>query len=131
MNIPQELGYAKTHEWAKKESNSVRAGITDYAQHEISDVVYVELPDIGRKVEAGKECAVVESVKAAFDIYAPVSGKIVAVNEKLKEQPELVNKDPYGEGFFFVIDASSADEFDKLLSAEDYKKHLETAKDSH
>lgn len=131
MNIPQDLRYAKTHEWAKNESGKIRAGITDYAQHEISDVVYVELPDIGRKVEAGKECAVVESVKAAFDIYAPVSGKITAVNEKLKEQPELVNKDPYGEGFFFVIEAAAKDEFGTLLSADDYQKHLETSKDSH
>lgn len=131
MNIPKELRYAKTHEWAKKENNTVRAGITDYAQHEISDVVYVELPDIGRKVEAGKECAVVESVKAAFDIYAPVSGKIVAVNETLKEQPELVNKDPYSGGFFFVIEASDAGEFDKLMNSDEYQKHLETSKESH
>lgn len=131
MNIPQELRYAKTHEWAKKENGKIRAGITDYAQHEISDVVYVELPDVGRKVEAGKECAVVESVKAAFDIYAPVSGKIVAVNEKLKEQPELVNHDPYGEGFFFVIEATAADEFDTLMSADEYQKHLEVSKDGH
>lgn len=131
MNIPKELRYSKTHEWAKKENGNVKVGITDYAQHEISDVVYVELPDMGRKVEAGKECAVVESVKAAFDIYAPVSGKIVAVNEKLKDQPELVNKDSYGEGFFFVIESSDANELNALFSAQDYENHLSESKNSH
>ncbi len=124
MNIPKELRYAKTHEWAKKEGKNVRIGITDHAQHEITDVVHVELPAKGKKVEKGQPCAVVESVKSAFDIYAPVSGTVVEVNEKLNSNPELVNQSPYQDGYFVVIEASNASEFDTLLSAEDYEKTL-------
>ena len=124
MNIPKDLRYVKTHEWAKKEGNNVRMGITDHAQHEITDVVHVELPAKGKKVEQGQPCAVVESVKSAFDIYAPVSGTIVEVNEKLSSNPELVNQSPYQDGFFVTIEASNIAEYDKLLSAEDYEKTI-------
>jgi glycine cleavage system H protein len=114
----------KTHEWAKKDGKNVKMGITDHAQHEITDVVHVELPAKGKKVEQGQPCAVVESVKSAFDIYAPVSGTIVEVNEKLSTNPELVNHSPYQEGFFVTIEASNIAEYDKLLSPEDYEKSL-------
>jgi len=122
MNVPKDLRYAKTHEWAKKEGTKVRVGISDHAQHEITDVVHVELPAAGKKVAKEQPCAVVESVKSAFDTYAPVSGTIVEVNSKLESSPELVNQSPYGDGFFFVIEASNPAEFDSLLSAEEYEK---------
>jgi glycine cleavage system H protein len=124
-NIPKELRYTKTHEWAKNENGKIRVGITDHAQHEITDVVHVELPQVGKKVEKGGPVAVVESVKAAFDIYSPVSGTVVEINNNVGDNPELVNKSPYNEGFFFVIEASKKEEFEQLLSAEDYKKIIE------
>lgn len=122
MNVPKELFYTKTHEWAKKEGNRVRVGITDHAQHEITDVVHVELPAAGRKVEAGAACAVVESVKSAFDIYAPVSGTVVEANARLESSPELVNQSPYSDGFFFVIEMSKEDELKSLMPAAEYEK---------
>ncbi|MHB9155971.1 MAG: glycine cleavage system protein GcvH [Endomicrobiales bacterium] len=124
MNIPSELRYTKTHEWAKNENGKVRVGITDHAQHEITDVVHVELPKAGQKAEKGKPVAVVESVKSAFDIYAPVSGTVVEVNEKLSSNPELVNQSPYQDGFFFVIEASDTSELDTLMTPADYEKTL-------
>ncbi|MFH1367837.1 MAG: glycine cleavage system protein GcvH [Elusimicrobiota bacterium] len=124
MNIPKDLRYAKTHEWSKQEGNKVRVGITDHAQHEITDVVHVELPAVGKKVAKEQPAAVVESVKSAFDIYAPVSGTIVEINEKLGSSPELVNQSPYGDGFFFVIEASIPAEYDTLMTAEDYEKTI-------
>ncbi len=124
MNIPEDLKYMPSHEWARKEGGKVRVGISDFAQHEITDVVHVELPAAGTKVAKGQPCAVVESVKSAFDIYAPVSGTVAETNEKILTNPELVNQSPYGEGYFFVIDASSPDELNSLLSADDYKKTL-------
>jgi glycine cleavage system H protein len=124
MNTPKDLRYAKTHEWAKKEGGKVRVGISDHAQHEITDVVHVELPQAGKKITKEQPCAVVESVKSAFDIYAPVSGTVVEVNSKLESNPELVNQSPYGDGYFFVIEASDPAELDALLSAEDYEKTL-------
>ena len=124
MNIPKELKYAPSHEWAKNESGKVRVGVTDHAQHEITDVVHVELPAAGTKVTKGQPCAVGESVNSAFDIYAPVSGTVVESNEKLSTNPELVNQSPYGDGYFFVIEASSPDELNTLLSADDYSKTL-------
>ena len=120
MDIPKELFYAKTHEWAKNEGGKIKVGITDHAQHEITDVVHVELPPAGKKVLAGQPCAVVESVKAAFDIYAPVSGTVASINANLSSNPELVNKSPYEEGYFFVIEPSNPDELKKLMSAADY-----------
>ncbi|MBN1824015.1 MAG: glycine cleavage system protein GcvH [Endomicrobiales bacterium] len=124
MNVPKDLRYAKTHEWAKNENWKIKVGITDHAQHEITDVVHVELPASGKKVTKGQPCAVVESVKSAFDIYAPVSGTVVNVNDKLSSSPELVNKSPYDEGYFFVIESNNPSEYEKLLSAEEYSKLL-------
>ncbi len=126
MNIPETLRYTKTHEWARREGGEVTVGITDHAQTEITDVVHVELPRAGRKVEAGKPIAVVESVKAAFDIYAPVTGEVVRVNDALGANPELVNQSPYDKGWFFVIKPAAPSAVDALLSAADYQKHLDT-----
>ena len=117
--------YMKTHEWAKLEGDVAVVGISDYAQHALSDVVYVELPEVGRQVEKGEAVAVVESVKAAEDVYAPMSGEIVEVNEELPDNPEWVNEDPYGKGWFFKIKVSDPSEYDELLDVEAYKKVVE------
>lgn len=124
MNIPKDLRYAVTHEWAKEHNGVVRVGISDHAQHEITDVVHVELPQVGKKVTQGQPCAVVESVKAAFDIYAPVSGTVTAVNERVVNNPELVNQSPYDDGYFFDITVSDASQMHALLSADDYQKSI-------
>src|SRR5712672_3272684 len=116
MNVPNNLKYAKTHEWVRVEGGVAVVGITDHAQRELTDIVYVEVPEVGIRVEASKECAVVESVKAASDIYAPVSGDIIAVNEELSSAPELVNQDPFGKGWLFKIQMSDAGELNDLLS---------------
>lgn len=124
MNVPNDLFYAKTHEWAKKEGNKVYVGITDHAQHEITDIVHVELPEVGKKFKKAQPCAVVESVKSAFDIYSPVSGTVVEVNEALLSSPELINQSAYEKGFFFVMELENENDFKDLLSAEDYKKSI-------
>jgi glycine cleavage system H protein len=124
MSVPTNLKYAKSHEWVRWENNVAVVGITDHAQHELTDIVYVELPEPGRQVEAGKECAVVESVKAASDIYAPVSGEVIAVNEELANAPELVNQDPYGKGWMFKVKMSDAGELADLLGPDDYANHI-------
>ncbi len=121
MNVPKNLKYAKSHEWVRIEGDTAVVGITDHAQHELTDIVYVELPDIGERIEAGKACAVVESVKAASDIYAPVTGDVVAVNEELSSAPEFLNEDPYGKGWMFRVRVSDVSE---LLSADDYSHHI-------
>jgi glycine cleavage system H protein len=119
--IPNELKYASSHEWARlEEDGSVTVGITDHAQQALGDVVYVEHPEVGQTVSAGSEAGVVESVKAASDIYAPVSGTIAAVNDALEDAPETVNQDPYGDGWFFRIEPDDAGELDDLLDAEAY-----------
>ena len=125
MNIPSNLFYAKTHEWAKKDGDKIIVGITDYAQHEITDIVHVELPEIGKKFTQAQACAVVESVKSAFDIYCPVSGTVVEINEELLSSPELINQDAYGKGFFFVIKPENEDELKNLMSAQDYEKTIQ------
>jgi glycine cleavage system H protein len=124
MSIPKNLKYAKTHEWVRVEGNVAVVGITDHAQQELTDIVYVELPSVGAQVEATKESAVVESVKAASDIYAPVSGEIVALNEELSSAPELVNEDPYGKGWLFKVKMSDPAELDELLGPDDYSHHI-------
>lgn len=124
MNVPNDLFYAKTHEWSKKEGNKVYVGITDHAQHEITDIVHVELPEVGKKFKKAQPCAVVESVKSAFDIYSPVSGTIIEINEALLSSPELINQSPYEKGFFFVIELENESDLKDLLSAEDYKKSI-------
>ena len=126
MEFPNELRYAQTHEWARRQGDRVRVGITEYAQHEISDVVFVELPKSNLQATKGKAIAVVESVKAAFDIYAPVSGQIVAANKDLESGPALVNKEPYGQGWFFEIEMKDVGEWETLMKAEDYKVQCTT-----
>ena len=120
MNVPKDLKYAKSHEWVRVEGDTATVGISDHAQHELTDIVYVELPEVGARIEAGNECAVVESVKAASDIYAPVTGDVVAVNEELSSAPELLNDDPYGKGWMFKVKVS---ELGELMSADDYSHH--------
>ena len=123
-NIPAELKYAKSHEWVRLEGDTATVGITDHAQHELTDVVFVELPAAGRKVAAGEACAVVESVKTASDIYSPLSGEVVAVNPELAKRPELVNSEPYQGGWFFKLKLTQPSEADRLLDAESYAKQI-------
>ncbi len=124
--VPQELRYARTHEWARlEEDGTVTVGISDHAQDALGDVVYVEHPEHGQQVVAGDEAGVVESVKAASDIYAPVSGSVVAVNEALDDAPETVNQDPYGDGWFFKIQPDDIAELDELLDSEAYAELCE------
>jgi len=121
-NIPSELLYTKTHEWVKKiSSKELIMGITDYAQQQLKDIVFVELPPIGKELKAGVPCAVVESVKAAYDIYSPISGKVTKVNQKIQEKPQVVNEDPYGEGWFLQIEISNPNELSSLLSPDQYR----------
>ncbi len=124
-SLPEELRYAKTHEWVKLESDgTVKVGITDHAQEELGDLVYVELPDIGSHIDRGAECAVVESVKAASDLYSPVSGEIVAVNQEVIDSPELVNDDAYA-AWLFCIAADDTSQLEQLLDAAAYLKSIE------
>jgi glycine cleavage system H protein len=124
--IPEDLKYTKAHEWVRLEADgSVTVGITDHAQEQLGDLVFVELPQVGAKVTAGKDCAVVESVKAASDVYAPVSGAIVAANDKLADTPETINQDPYGEGWMFRV-KPDAGKLEQLLDAAAYKALLES-----
>jgi len=128
MIYPKELRYGKTHEWLRQEGEEATIGITDYAQDQINDVVFVELPQLETGLEVGKELAVIESVKAAFDIYAPVSGKVIGINEELANNPGLVNSDPYGAGWLVKIKLNKLEELDKLLSADEYERFLEKEK---
>ena len=124
-DTPSELRYASSHEWSREEADgSITVGITNHAQDALGDVVFVELPEAGRQLNAGDECAVVESVKAASDIYAPVSGEVIAVIEALSDAPELINDDPYGEGWLFRLKLSDSSELDGLLDAEGYQATL-------
>ena len=125
MNIPEDLLYTKTHEWAKREANDVVVGITAHAQEELRDVVFVELPKVGKIVKQGDPVAVIESVKAAFDIYAPVSGTIARVNEAVTKTPQLVNQDCYGKGWLFAVTSNASSEFSNLLSSDVYSKQIQ------
>ena len=126
MNIPSALRYTKTHEWARQEGEEIIVGITAHAQEELRDIVFVELPKVGRAVKGGEAAAVIESVKAAFDIYAPVSGVIARVNETLSASPQAVNQDCYGAGWLFAVRPQDAGAWARLLSADDYTKQLGT-----
>ena len=130
MEFPANLRYTKEHEWARQEGNRVVVGITDYAQKELGDVVFVELPDLGTMIEAMGTFGVVESVKAVSDLYAPVSGTIVEANTILEDQPELVNASPYGQGWMVVIEAANTDEFQQLLTAVEYQAYVAQEKSS-
>ncbi|MGQ0587599.1 MAG: glycine cleavage system protein GcvH [Gammaproteobacteria bacterium] len=122
-NIPKDLKYAKSHEWAKKQADgTVLVGISDHAQSALGDLVFVEVPKAGRTVKAGEACAVVESVKAASDVYAPISGEVIEGNPALAGAPETLNQDPYGKGWMFKLKPSNAAELDKLLDAAGYEK---------
>ncbi len=123
-NVPAELIYAKSHEWLKVEAGLGTVGITDHAQHELTDVVFVELPQVGRVVKAGEACAVVESVKTASDIYSPVSGEVVKVNSAVVDNPALVNTEPYAGGWLFQIKLSAAAEAGNLLKADAYTAQI-------
>jgi glycine cleavage system H protein len=124
MNIPDDLLYAETHEWIKREGDNIRVGITDHAQSELTDVVYVELPKMDRQANTKEPIAVVESVKAASDIYAPVKGTVVEVNKSLEADPGLINREPYGQGWIFVLKLDNADDLKQLKDADAYKKQI-------
>ena len=124
MNIPKEFKYSKDHEWVKVEGSRVIIGITDYAQSQLGDVVFVELPEVGAEVTASSGFSVVESVKAVSDVYSPVSGQVVEINEALADSPEMVNQDPYGDGWIAVIEISDSNELNELLSSDDYEKFI-------
>ena len=124
--IPSELAYTKTHEWVQKEDDgSLLVGITDYAQESLGDLVFVELPEVGETLAAGDACAVVESVKAASDIYAPVTGEVLEINDDLTDSPELVNQDAYGGGWLMKIKLGDESDLDDLMDAEAYQKFIE------
>lgn len=125
LNYAADRKYSESHEWAKQDRGLVWIGISDYAQNQLGDVVFVELPSVGSKVEAGKNFGVVESVKAASDVFSPVSGTVEEINTKLTESPEIVNKDALGEGWFIKIRPSNPQELDKLLDAQTYQKKIE------
>lgn len=124
-DIPSDLKYTATHEWIREEDDgSVTIGITDHAQHLLGDLVFIELPEVNTDVKAGDECCVIESVKAASDVYAPLTGEIVAINEALVDTPELVNADSYGDGWLFQIHPTAEIENDDLLSADEYAEQI-------
>jgi glycine cleavage system H protein len=124
--IPGDLKFQKSHEWVRvEEDGRARVGISDHAQGLLGDLVYVELPKVGEKIEAGAGCAVVESVKAASDVYAPVSGEVVEVNEGLADKPETINEDAFGDGWLFVVKLADPDEVDALLGPDDYAELIE------
>lgn len=123
--VPSDLKYAASHEWIREEEDgTLTLGITDHAQHLLGDLVFVELPELNTEVRIGAECAVVESVKAASDVYAPISGEVVAVNDAVIDRPELVNSDPYGEGWLLQINPFNMDELAELLDADSYAEQI-------
>ncbi|MFB9757085.1 glycine cleavage system protein GcvH [Ectobacillus funiculus] len=122
MNIPKELRYSEEHEWVKVDGSRVIVGITEFAQHELGDIVFVELPEVGAALKANEPFGSVESVKTVSELYAPVSGKVVEVNEKLNDSPELVNESPYEGAWMVVVELADAAELDSLLTAEQYEK---------
>jgi len=125
-DIPSDLRYADSHEWVSQEEEGVvKVGISDHAQEQLGDLVFVELPEEGESFSRGDACAVVESVKAASDVYCPVSGEIVVVNEALSDSPEIVNNDPYGDGWLFSVKLDNAAELDELMDADAYREHLD------
>ncbi len=125
MNVPEDLRYSEEHEWARVEGELVRIGITDYAQHQLGDVVYVELPEEGDSFGFMEPFGVIESVKAASDLYAPVAGTVVEINAELEDAPELVNEDPYGDGWMIVIEPDDLSDLDNLLSPAEYAAMIE------
>lgn len=125
MNYPEDLKYTEQHEWARVDGNSVWVGITDFAQDALGDVVYVDIPEVGTEVRAGEPFGEVESTKSVSDVYAPVTGTVTTRNDALVDSPELVNRDPYGDGWMIAIEASDASELDRLLTASVYREVAE------
>jgi len=129
MTNPSDLKYGKEHEWVKVDGDIAIVGVTDFAQKQLTDIVFVELPEKGKKVEKDKPMAVIESVKSVSDVFSPVSGEVVEVNEALKDNPDIINKDPYGDGWIAKIKIANNDDLSDLMSAEDYEKFTEEKKD--
>lgn len=125
MNVPENLKYCETDEWILVEGDTAKIGITDFAQSKLKDIVFVELPDVGRKVAKDEACIVIESVKTAVDVYAPLSGKITAINEELEDAPEIMNSDPYGNGWLIEIALMDKDELNDLMDASTYASKRE------
>ncbi len=125
MLIPEGLKYTKEHEWIQVDGGVGIVGITDYAQNELSDIVFVELPEVGQKVAKGERVATLEAVKTVADVYSPVTGEVIEVNERLADEPDLINRDPYGDGWIVKIKIENPDELNDLLSAEEYEKLVE------
>ncbi len=122
MKNPFDLRYSKEHEWIKVEGGIGIVGVTDFAQKQLTNVVFVELPEKGKKVEAGKQMDVIESVKSVSDVFSPISGEVIEVNERLRDNPDIINKDPYGRGWIVKVKMGDMDELDDLMTAEDYEK---------
>lgn len=131
INIPDDLKYTETSEWIRVEDGKGRVGITDYAQKELTDIVYVEPPQVDDEFEKGKEFGVVESVKAVADFYAPVDCKVIEINEKIIENPELMNQDPYGEGWMALVELKNPSDVDSLMDAAAYAEHVKAEKAKH
>jgi len=125
MKVPEDLLYTKEHEWVKLEGDVAIVGITDYAQDQLGDIIYVELPEVGRKVKRMETVATVEAVKTAADVYSPLSGEVVEINAELNDHPELLNQDPYGKGWMFKLKIENPEEVKALLSPEEYQKLIE------
>jgi len=126
-NIPEDLRYTKTHEWVRQEENGkLTVGITDHAQELLGDMVFIETPEVGDNLNSGDDCAVVESVKAASDVYCPISGEIIGSNTELADTPEVVNQDPFDTGWLFKIDPADPEEFNELLDHEQYKELIDS-----
>ena len=123
-DIPTDLKFASSHEWVRVEGDTAVIGISDHAQQELTDLAFIELPEVGAALSSGDACGVVESVKTASDIYAPVSGEVTEINDALESEPGIVNEDPYGDGWFYRIRLSNADEFEDLLTPEDYAEQV-------
>jgi len=128
MNFPDDLKYSRSHEWVRREGAEAVVGLTDYAQEELGDIVYVELPQEGEDVEKETAFGVVESVKATEDLYSPVSGKVIEVNTTLDDSPEIVNEDPYGDGWLIRLEMADAQELEELMTAEQYQAYVEAEK---
>ena len=126
MNIPKELKYTEEHEWVKIEDNIATVGITDFAQGELGDIVYIEIDTLDNDIDSNQVFGTVEAVKTVSDLFMPMAGKVIELNTNLEDKPELVNEDPYGDGWIIKIDISKASEMDSLLSAEDYKKLIDS-----
>ncbi|RZP02509.1 MAG: glycine cleavage system protein GcvH [Flavobacteriales bacterium] len=126
MNIPEELKYTEEHEWVKIEDNIATVGITDFAQGELGDIVYIEIDTLDNDIDSNQVFGTVEAVKTVSDLFMPMAGKVIELNTNLEDKPELVNEDPYGDGWIIKIDISKATEMDSLLSAEDYKKLIDS-----